>query len=96
MGNLQAGVRLLRQAEPGDGVLDVAVLAPHTLRHWLALAASVLVRRRNVPHMEIFMARAVDVHAPRPQPRELDGDVIDTDHDLSVEVLPQALLLCVP
>ena len=95
-GRLQAGVRLLRKAEPDDGVLDVAVLAPDTLRHWLAMAASVLVRRRKVPHMEIFTARSVYIHATRPQPRQLDGDVIGTDHDLSIEVLPQALLVCVP
>jgi YegS/Rv2252/BmrU family lipid kinase len=96
MGGLQAGVRLLRKAEPDDGVLDVAVLAPHTLRHWLAMAASVVVRRRKVPHMEIFTARSVHIHATRPQPRELDGDVIDADPDLSVEILPEALLVCIP
>lgn len=96
MGSLQAGVRLLRKAEPDDGVLDVAVLAPHTLRHWLAMAASVLVRRRKVPHMEIFTGRSVNVNATRPQSRELDGDVIDADRNLSVEILPQALLVCVP
>lgn len=96
MGSLQAGVRLLRKAEPDDGVLDVAVLAPHTLRHWLAMAASVVVRRRKVPHMEIFTGRSVNVNATRPQSRELDGDVIDADRNLSVEILPQALLVCVP
>jgi YegS/Rv2252/BmrU family lipid kinase len=96
MGRLQAGVRLLRMAEPDDGVLDVAVLAPRTLRHWLAMAASVLVRRRTVPHMEILTARSVAIHATRPQPRELDGDVIEADRDLAVEILPSALLVCVP
>lgn len=96
MGSLQAGVQLLRTAEPDDGVLDVAVLAPRTLRHWLAMAASVLVRRRKVPHMELFTARSVRIRASRPQPRELDGDVIDAGSELAVEIVPRALLVCVP
>jgi YegS/Rv2252/BmrU family lipid kinase len=96
MGKLQAGVKLLRRAEPDDGVLDVAVIAPHSLGNWFVMAASVLLRRPRVPHLEVFTARSVQVRATRPQPRELDGDVIDTDRELAVEVLPQALLVCVP
>jgi YegS/Rv2252/BmrU family lipid kinase len=96
MGNLQAGVQLLGKAEPDDGVLDIAVIAPHTLGHWLTMAASVLLRRRRVPHMEVFTARSVDIRATRPQPRELDGDVIERGADLSIEVQPRALLVCVP
>jgi YegS/Rv2252/BmrU family lipid kinase len=96
MGNLQAGIQLLRRAEPDDGVLDVAVIAPHTLVHWLTMASSVLLRRRRVPHMEVFTARSVNIQATRPQPRELDGDVIERGADLSIEILPQALLVCVP
>lgn len=96
MGNLQAGVQLFSAAEPDDGVLDVGILAPHTLRHWLAMAVSVLVRRRKVPHLEVFTARSVDIRTTGSQPRELDGDVIEPGRTLSVEILPQALLVCVP
>jgi diacylglycerol kinase family enzyme len=38
----------------------------------------------------------VNIQATRPQPRELDGDVIERGADLSIEILPQALLVCVP
>jgi diacylglycerol kinase family enzyme len=34
VGRLQGGVRLLTEAEPDDGVLDIAVLTPRTLRNW--------------------------------------------------------------
>lgn len=96
MGNLQAGVQLLRKAEPDDGVLDVAVIAPATLGHWMTMSLSLLLRRRRVPHMEMFTARTVEVRATRPQPRELDGDVLEPSRELTVAIDPRALTVCVP
>ncbi|WP_245602044.1 diacylglycerol/lipid kinase family protein [Hamadaea tsunoensis] len=96
MGDLQAGVRLLRKAEPDDGVLDVAVIAPRTLRHWLTMSVSILLHRRRVPHMDVFTARTVGIQATRPQARELDGDVIDSNRELAVAIDAGALVVCVP
>ncbi len=96
VGKLQGGIPLLPDAEPDDGWLDVAVLSPHTLGHWLALAWGVLRRRDRVPRLETFRARRVDVFCRRPQPRELDGDVIPPGKALSVEVRPGVLWVCVP
>jgi diacylglycerol kinase family enzyme len=96
VGKLQGGITLLPDAEPDDGCLDVAVLTPHNLRHWLSLAWGVLRHRRSVSRMETYRARRVDISSDRAQPRELDGDVIDPARTLSVTVRPQALCLCVP
>ncbi|HTJ35567.1 MAG TPA: diacylglycerol kinase family protein [Dactylosporangium sp.] len=96
VGRLQCGVRLLREADPDDGVLDVAVLTPRALRNWVALAWGVLRRKGRVPSMEVFRGVKVEVISDRPQPRQLDGDLIDTGTTLLVEVTPGALWLCVP
>jgi diacylglycerol kinase family enzyme len=96
VGRLQGGIPLLPDAQPDDGWLDVAVLTPHTLGHWLAMAWGVLRRRRDVRRMETFRARHVEVFSTRPQPRELDGDLIEPGRTLDVTVRPGALLLCVP
>jgi diacylglycerol kinase family enzyme len=96
VGRLQGGITLLPDAEPDDGLLDVAVLTPRTLRHWLRLAYAVLRRRPQVPGMETFRARSVDIRSDTVQPRELDGDVIAPARSLTVEVRPQALTVCVP
>lgn len=96
VGRLQGGVPLLPDAEPDDGYLDVAVLTPHRLRHWLALAWGVLSRRRQVARMETFRARRVEIISDRRRPRQLDGDVIEPDRSLIVTVRPRALSLCVP
>jgi YegS/Rv2252/BmrU family lipid kinase len=96
VGRLQGGIPLLPDARPDDGFLDVAVLTPHKLGHWLWLAWGVLRRRPVVPRMETFRATRVDVSSDRDQQRELDGDVIEPGRSLSVSIKPRALCLCVP
>jgi len=96
VGRLQGGVRLLPDAEPDDGCLDVAVLTPRTLRHWVSLVWAVLLRHRRVPRMEVHRGRRVVITSDRPQPRELDGDLIDPGRTLRVAIRPRALWLCVP
>jgi diacylglycerol kinase family enzyme len=96
VGRLQGGVRLLREAAPDDGVLDIAVLMPRTLRDWAALGWGVLRRRHRVPSMEVFRGARVEVTSDRPHPRQLDGDLIDAGARLLAEVTPDALWLCVP
>lgn len=95
VGRLQGGIKLLPDAEPDNGQLDVAVLAPRNLWHWLTLAAAVLLRRQRVPRMQILRGSKISISSDRVQPRELDGDVIAPGRTLSVTVRPGALLLCV-
>lgn len=96
VGRLQGGVRLLSDAQPDDGLLDVAILSPRTLRHWVALGWGVLRRKNTVARMETFTATRVEIRSNRAQPRQLDGDLIEPGKNLLVTVRPQALLLCVP
>ncbi|MFG2103515.1 diacylglycerol/lipid kinase family protein [Micromonospora echinaurantiaca] len=96
VGRLQGGLTLLTEAEPDDGYLDVAVLTPRTLRHWLALGWAVLRRQDRVPRMEVFRCRRVEITSNRAQPRELDGDLIAPGRTLKAEIRRRALWLCVP
>ena len=96
VGRLQGGLPLLPDARPDDGWLDVAVVSPHTIGHWLALAWGVLRRRRRIARMETFRAQRVEVRCDRAQPRELDGDLIEPGRELTAVVRPAALWLCVP
>jgi diacylglycerol kinase family enzyme len=96
VGRLQGGVRLLSEARPDDGKLDVAVLSPHSLGHWASLAFAVVRRRKRIPLMETFTAERVEIRSNRAQPRQLDGDLIDRGKLLRVHVRQRALLLCVP
>ncbi|MFC0003891.1 diacylglycerol/lipid kinase family protein [Micromonospora siamensis] len=96
VGRLQGGVRLLTDAEPDDGWLDVAVLTPRTIRQWVAMGWALVRRRGSVPRLEVLRARKVEITSNRAQPRQLDGDLIDPGRSLAAEIKPQSLWLCVP
>jgi diacylglycerol kinase family enzyme len=96
VGRLQGGVRLLSEATPDDGQLDVAILTPNNLSHWAALAWAVVRGRKSVPLMETYTAKRVEIFSNRAQPRQLDGDLIEPGKSLKISVKPKALLLCVP
>ena len=95
VGRLQGGIRLLPEAEPDSGVLEVAILAPRHLGHWIALAWGVLLRRPSVARMEVLRGKRITITSDRVQPRELDGDVIAPAASLDVSVRPGAVWLCV-
>jgi YegS/Rv2252/BmrU family lipid kinase len=97
LGRLQGGLPVMPDARPDDGLLDVAVLQTRTVLDWLALAVRVLLRRRRKdPLLELFQARRIEIGCDRPQPVERDGDPAEPRDHLVVEVVPDALTLCVP
>ncbi|SDP18842.1 lipid kinase, YegS/Rv2252/BmrU family [Nakamurella panacisegetis] len=96
VGTLQGGVRLLPNAEPDSGSMEVAILQPHHLGHWLGLAAAVVLRRRTVPRMTTWRGSRINVRSDRTHPRQLDGDVIEPSDTLSVSVIPGGIAVCVP
>lgn len=95
VGRLQGGIRLLPDAQPDSGHMEVAILAPRHLGHWAALGWGVLLRRDRVPRMEVIRGSHISIVSDRAQPRELDGDVIEPGRTLDVRVRPGALILCV-
>jgi undecaprenyl-diphosphatase len=96
VGRLRGGVRLLRDAEPDDGLLHIAVLMLPKRRDWLRLAWALLRNRPTRPNMEVFRATHVSITSDRRQPRELDGDLIEPSDTLTAAIRPNALWLCVP
>lgn len=96
VGRLQGGVRLLADAEPDNGQMDVAVLAPRSIGHWVQTVWGVLRHPHRVAHMDVLRAERIRVVSDREQRRQVDGDVIEPGRTLTITVRPQALELCVP
>ncbi|MEW1638090.1 diacylglycerol kinase family protein [Streptomyces sp. NPDC093801] len=108
VGSLQGGLPLLPDARPDNGRLQVVLLDPRGVRGWLAAAGHLGARMlpgRPAPGrdgtvaggaLEYFSAERVDLRFARPQPREVDGDVIGTGTRLSAEVEPGALRIWIP
>jgi diacylglycerol kinase (ATP) len=95
VGSLQGNVRLLPDAAPDDGVLDVAVLAASGWTGWLRLAADVLLRR-GTGRVALLACRELVVQASRARPWEVDGEVAGSTRQLRVTVEPGRLLVRVP
>ncbi|MGW4690310.1 diacylglycerol kinase family protein [Streptomyces sp. NPDC004244] len=111
VGSLQGGLPLLPDARPDSGRLDVVLLDPGGVRGWLAAAKHLGARMlpgRAEPGpggtygtaaggaLEYFSAVRIDIRFARPQPRELDGDVIGAGTRLNAEVEPGALRIWLP
>lgn len=97
VGRLQGRLPLLPDAEPGDGVLDLVLVAPRGLRDWVRVVWMVVRRRRKADHrLERMRGRHFVVEADHDAPCELDGDVVPDRRVLDVTVEPGALTVRVP
>lgn len=97
VGQLEGGLELLPDAEVDDGLLDVVVVAPRTLRDWLRVAYRI-VRRPHTRdrHLERFRGQAISIEADRVVPRQMDGEVIADGRSIDARVEPGALIVRVP
>jgi diacylglycerol kinase (ATP) len=95
VGSLQGGVRLLPDAVPDDGVLDVAVLTARGWAGWLRLAADVLLRRKT-GRLGHLACRELLVDVGRAWRWQVDGEVAGLARRLRVTLQPGNLLLRVP
>jgi len=64
--------------------------------HWAALGWALLRRKERVPLMETYAGQRIEIRSARPQPRQLDGELIAPGKSMSITVRHRALLLCVP
>jgi undecaprenyl-diphosphatase len=100
IGRLQAGIEPLPGAEVDDGLLDLAVIAPHGPLGWFRVGAA-LHRGHNgngdasrIVHRD--RGRRINVRTRRPAPREADGEMLPAATRLDVEVWHDALTIRVP
>jgi len=96
VGTLQRNLRLLPDAVPDDGVLDVIVLTAWGVGAWLGVVADLLLLRRKTSRVTRLTGRELIVETGRPRPWEVDGDVAGVDRRLRVSVRPGDLLVRVP
>jgi undecaprenyl-diphosphatase len=102
VGSLQAGIRLLPEAEPDDGLLDLVLLHPRGISGWSAALFGLGTGRRGTrgagPHgpLEYFRARRITLATDSDAPRELDGEAVPAGRTLTLRVQPAALLVHTP
>jgi diacylglycerol kinase family enzyme len=109
-GSLPANIMLLPEAAIDDGLLDIIVLKPESLRGWLAVIIKIfwengIIKRTALGRrMKELDTRSVDlrqgagvaIRLNRPEAVELDGDPFGEMTGCRVAVDPGALVIRVP
>jgi diacylglycerol kinase (ATP) len=97
VGFLLANIQLIPGARADDGILDVLVASPRTLRDWVRLTTRVLARRRQPDdQLDRLKGRRVTITVEERDRVQLDGDTVGECNTLTAEVVPAALRLRVP
>lgn len=96
VGWLRGGLPLLPDARPDDGLLDAVALVARGLTGWLSVAAHILLRRPAHGRVYRVQFAELQVRLSRPQPWELDGEVMGSSRRLTVVAQPGSLLLRMP
>jgi diacylglycerol kinase (ATP) len=97
VGFILANIQLIPGARADDGMLDVLVASPRTLRDWVRLTTRVLTRRpKPDDQLDRLRGRRVTITVEERDQFQLDGDTVGECNRLTAEVVPSALLLRVP
>src|SRR5271170_3514376 len=88
VGWLRGGLPLLPDARPDDGLLDAVVLVAGGLAGWLAVAASILLRRPDRGRIYRVQFTRLEVTLGQEQPWELDGEVMGSTRRLTIAAEP--------
>jgi diacylglycerol kinase family enzyme/membrane-associated phospholipid phosphatase len=97
VGLLPSGILLIPDAKPDDGLLDVLVASPRTVRDWVRLFTQVVTRqKRSDNQLDRLVGRRVEITVEPRDQYQLDGDTVGECTTLVAEIEPGALMVRVP
>ncbi|MCU1396617.1 MAG: sphingosine kinase [Ilumatobacteraceae bacterium] len=97
VGSIAGGITAFDHADPGDGLLDVAVVTADGMWQWArALTRATVGHAERSPLVQMTQASRIKVTTERALPYELDGGARPATRTLKVEVVPHAVTIRVP
>lgn len=97
VGDLQGRIRLIADAQPDDGLLDVYIASPRKFIHWVKIALRMITRKaRKDDQVDQLQGKAVTITVRGTDNYQLDGDALGECHTMTAEIQPDALSICVP
>ncbi len=91
-GKLLGGLVLMPSARIDDGQLDVVIASPRGVVGWVPVATRMITRqRKGHPTLDQKTCQQVRVRTDRPQPVQIDGDVIGHATEVTATVRPGVL-----
>jgi YegS/Rv2252/BmrU family lipid kinase len=97
MGSLFGGVEVFTDAEPDDGLIDLAVITAEGLAQWAGTVGRTIAGHpERSPSFRVTRGRKVKVKLDRKVLYELDGGARDKAKRYRLAVEPGAITVCVP
>jgi diacylglycerol kinase (ATP) len=97
VGALFGGVRVFADAEPDDGLVELAVVTAEGMAQWARTAARTLTGTPDQsPFFQMTKARKVKVKLDRKVLYEMDGGARTKVKSYRLDVEPGAITICVP
>jgi diacylglycerol kinase (ATP) len=97
MGSLFAGVEVFADAEPDDGLLDLAVITADGVAQWAgAVGRTIAGHPERSPNFRLTKGRKVKVKLDRKVLYELDGGARSKVKAYRLKIEPAAITVCVP
>jgi diacylglycerol kinase (ATP) len=97
VGALFGGVRVFDDAEPDDGVFDLAVITADGVAQWARTVGRTIAGNPDrSPFFRSTKARRIRVKLDRMVRYEMDGGARAKAKDYTIEVEPAAVAVCVP
>jgi len=98
VGMLVAGLHLVPQSRPDDGLLDVLVVNPSSPLDWVRTTAGIISRTGwdDDPSRIRFRGREVRLSTGHVRRRQIDGDLVPPGAGMHVRTMPGALVVRVP
>ena len=97
MGSLFGGVEVFTDAEPDDGLLDLAVITAEGLAQWAGTVGRTIAGHpERSPSFRVTRGRKVKVKLDRKVLYELDGGSRSKAKSYRLKVEPGAITVCVP
>jgi diacylglycerol kinase (ATP) len=97
MGSLFGGVEVFTDAEPDDGLIDLAVITAEGLAQWAGTVGRTIAGHpERSPSFRVTRGRKVKVKLDRKVLYELDGGSRSKANSYRLKVEPGAITVCVP
>jgi len=97
VGSLFAGIEVFADAEPDDGLLDLAVITAEGLAQWArTVTRTVAGKPERSPFFRVTKAKKVSVKLDRKVLYELDGGAREKVKVYTLKIEPGAITVCVP
>jgi len=94
VGMLQGGVKLMADAEPDDGLLDLYIASPQRITHWLKVLVRMITRRpQKDDQVDQARGRSITVRIDGTEDYQLDGDAMGECRTFRTEIRPGALVV---